>query len=95
LRPLGFGSTNTRAPSSSSICSPRPTGSDARFANTTRYSVTPTKATTSGFHRRIFRRSVFAPTTYSSGRSVSMPGVARGTRLVIPKPHSGSRPSSA
>src|SRR5262249_28220276 len=36
LRTLGFGRTKTREPSNSSACSPKPTASDDRFANTTR-----------------------------------------------------------
>ena len=57
--------------------------------------VTPTNATASGFHLRTLRRSVRSPATYSDGLSVSIPGVGRGIRFVIPKPHSGSRPSSS
>ena len=94
FRPLGFGRTTTRAPSSSSGCNPRAIASPGRRLKTARNSVTPTNATTSGFRRRIFRRSARSPAAYSSGRSVSMPGVGRGTRLVIPNPHSGSRRSS-
>ena len=62
--------------------------------HTARYTVTPTNATTSGFHRRTFRRSTRSPASYSSGRRESMPGVARGMTLVIPSPQSGKRSSS-
>ena len=95
LRPLGFGRTKTRAPSIRSSCSPSATGVPGRRPKTDRNRVTPTKATTSGLTRRIFLRRTFAPATYSSGRSVSMPGVGRGIRFVIPNPHSGSRSSSS
>ena len=37
-----------------------------------------------GFERRTLRRSAERPAWYSAGRSVSMPGVGRGTRFVTP-----------
>jgi len=52
--------------------------------NTERKSVTPTNATIGGFHRRTFSFSVSSPATYSAGLSVSIPGVGRATRFVIP-----------
>jgi hypothetical protein len=91
LRPLGFGSTTTRAPSKRSVCGPRVTGTEAGRPKTDRYSVTPTKATIFGFHRRTLRPNTRVPATYSSGRNESMPRVALGMRLVMPNPHSGKR----
>src|SRR5262245_20283210 len=48
LRPLGFGRTNTCAPSNRSPCRPQITCVAARAPNRKRYSVTPTRATISG-----------------------------------------------
>src|SRR5205807_126774 len=84
FRPLGLGSTNTRAPSNDSRWRPHVTRVDARAPNTARYNVTPTNATIAGFQRLTRHRSVRWPITYSLDRSVSMPGVARGIRFVMP-----------
>ena len=55
-----------------------------------RYSDTPTNATISGLNRRTFAaQHARCLPEHSSRLSVSMPGVSRATRLVMPKPHSG------
>jgi hypothetical protein len=53
------------------------------------------KATISGRNRSIFLSRIFQPSWYSTGLKVSMPGVGRATRFVIPMPHSGSLTSSS
>jgi hypothetical protein len=98
LRPLGFGSTNNRAPWTVASWNPGLiTGASTwpRTRHSARYIVTPTKATTSGRYRSIFFSRIFQPSWYSAGVSVSIPGVGRATRLVIPIPHSGSLTSSS
>jgi len=93
LRPLVFGSTNTVE--SPSVCAWRPSATGPLCSgNIARKTVTPTSATTRGRNRRTFASRRFRPPAYSCGSSVSIPGVARLTMLVMPKPHSGSLSSS-
>ena len=97
LRPLGFGSTNNRAPWTVAFWNPGliTAGSvwPSVFHNA-RYIVTPTNATISGRKRSIFFSRIFHPSTYSTGFRTSIPGLGRAIRLVIPMPHCGSRSSS-
>ena len=97
MRPLGLGSTNSRAPCTVARWNPGlMTGASVwpMTRHNARYIVTPTNATTAGRKRSIFFSRIFHPSRYSSGLNVSIPGVGRATRLVIPIPHSGSRTSS-
>jgi hypothetical protein len=108
LRPLGLGSTNSLAPCTVALWNPGlmtgppalrgvggPSADDSRMRQSARYIVTPTNATISGRKRSIFFSRIAHPSWYSIGFSVSIPGVGRATRFVIPMPHSGSRTSSS
>ena len=66
FRPLGFGRTNTCAPSNVSRCGPSRTAPFAPKIH--RYSDTPTNATISGLKRRTFARSTSTPASHSSRR---------------------------
>jgi len=96
LRPLGFGSTNNRAPCTVAFWNPGLiTGGSAWpiTFHSARYIVTPTNATMSGRKRSIFRSRILHPSRYSTGFRSSMPGLGRAIRLVTPRPHSGRRTS--
>ena len=98
MRPLGLGSTNSRAPWTVAFWNPGLITGASTWPSTrhnARYMVTPTNATISGRKRSIFFSRIFQPSWYSIGVRVSIPGVGRATRLVIPIPHSGSRTSSS
>ena len=98
LRPLGFGSTNSRALWTDAFWNPGlMTGASVwpRTRHSARYIVTPTNATISGRKRSIFFSRIFHPVRYSAGLRSSMPGLGLAIRLVIPMPHSGSRTSSS
>jgi hypothetical protein len=108
LRPLGFGSTNSRAPCTVAGWNPGlitgapsplgfggPSGTCPITFQRARYIVTPTKATIAGRKRSIFFSRICQPSRYSSGLNVSMPGVGRAIRFVIPIPHAGRRTSSS
>ena len=60
-----------------------------------RYTVTPTKATTAGRARPIFRARSRRPSAYSAGVSSAAARVARGTIFVSPRPSAGSPRSAA
>jgi hypothetical protein len=94
FRPLVFGNTNTGVRSSIWRCNPTTTR-PLCCGNIALKTVTPTRAMTRGRNLRILACRRVRPRTYSSAESESMPGVARGTMLVMPKPQSGSRSSSA
>ncbi len=63
FRPLGFGSTKTRAPPSVARLGPGPVSVLA--GRTIRASDTPTRATTAGRRASSFRTSARTPTSYS------------------------------
>jgi hypothetical protein len=79
LSPLGFGTTNTRAPASVADFAPGP-GSSPPI--TSGYNVIPTSATTSGRSRRIFASSPRAPRASSARRSSAALRVGRAARFV-------------
>src|SRR5262249_35789566 len=93
LRPLGFGTTKTRVSPKRSGFGPAPPV--ARGPTKRRYTVMPTKATTLGLRRAIFRASARRPSAYSAGASSAAERVARGTMFVRASPSSGKRTSSA
>jgi hypothetical protein len=98
LRPLGFGSTKSRAPCTVARWNPGLITGASVWPSTrhnARYIVTPTKATISGRNRSIFFSRIFQPSRYSAGTRSSMPGLGLATRLVMPIPHSGSLTSSS
>ncbi|HTR54575.1 MAG TPA: hypothetical protein VMJ10_27980 [Kofleriaceae bacterium] len=89
MSPLGFGTTNTRAPASRSRFAPGP-GLDAR-PKITGTSVTPTSATTSGCIARTFARSRTAPRASSVRVSSAAVAVTRRHTLTSAQPYSTSR----
>jgi hypothetical protein len=95
--PLGFGSTNIRAPCTAACWNPGLMAGAwvwPRILHNARYIVTPTNATIAGRYFAIFCSRIRQPSTYSTAFSTSMPGLGRATRFVIPMPHCGSRTSS-
>ncbi|HSN25567.1 MAG TPA: hypothetical protein VLT45_04755 [Kofleriaceae bacterium] len=79
MSPLGFGTTNTRAPASSSGFAPGPGVSPP---TTSGYSVMPTSATTAGSRRSIFASSSRLPRASSVRRSSAALRVGRAARFV-------------
>ncbi len=84
LRPLGFGTTKTRAPSMTSGFTPAPGVADGPMY--IRYRLRPTKATTEGCQSAIFRVRITRPRAISAGVSSAAVRVVRAQRLVSAMP---------
>ncbi|GAB3940280.1 hypothetical protein GCM10027614_23690 [Micromonospora vulcania] len=87
FRPLGLGSTHSRAPASGSGCGPKVA---LGRPNPIRYAVTPTTATQRGRCRATVLVRSRAPSRSSPAVSSSARALARAAMLVMPRPRAGN-----